>query len=82
MKCGILVGMEQNEYMSKINWSVFNNDPENNCYCRCGAIFRSHAKFVGVLGKMVARKPCPACGKNDDMQRVSSDPESFIIKGR
>ncbi len=67
--------------MSGVDWSVFDHDPKLTCYCRCGAIFRSHGKYLAALGKMVTREPCPGCGKSDDLRQTSSDPERYIMQG-
>lgn len=65
-----------------IDWTVFDKYSEDTCYCGCGAVFRSHGKFVNKPKcGLVTRKPCPACGKNDDICRLSADPETFTIKG-
>jgi len=65
-----------------IDWSTFNKSAEQNCQCGCGSIFRSHAKFVSKLGKVVSRKPCPECGKNDDLRQTTIDWDSSTIKGQ
>jgi hypothetical protein len=67
------------------DWSVFDGAPESTCTCRCvyAALkdgdeiptFRSHAKYVGALGALRSRKPCPACGRTDNLRSVSSDLE-------
>jgi len=70
--------MEQPE----IDWAVFDKYPENTCYCRCDAVFRSHAKSVIMPDEslqMITRSPCPNCGKNDDCWRISGDPETFMV---
>lgn len=69
--------------MQEIDWSTFDDLPESECECRCGAIFRSHTKGIyrdRVLA--ISRKPCPSCGRNNNLRRVSSDPESFTIGRR
>lgn len=66
----------------KIDWSIFDGDPEMTCGCRCGAEFRSHAKSFYTEGrKVITRKPCPQCGRNDNCNQISSDPEIFSIRG-
>jgi hypothetical protein len=70
--------------VAAIDWSVFDEYPENTIECRCGAIYRSHCKAVVTDGALVThlRKPCPACGESvDNARRVSSDPETFVIGG-
>jgi len=63
--------------MKPIDWTVFDKYPENTCECHCGTTFRSHSKAVilddGSMG-LFARKPCPNCGKNNEMRAVRSDP--------
>jgi len=69
--------------MEKIDWSVFDGDPEYNCTCRCGAQFRSHYKaFYDRGGRAVySRKPCPGCGRHDNISGIRSDWESFSLGG-
>lgn len=66
-----------------IDWSIFDGDPEQTCGCRCGHIFRSHAKLVMGVERphSKTRKPCPACGRDDNCDRLSSDPEPYSIGG-
>ena len=61
-----------------IDWSKF-IDFEDTCHCRCGKVFRSHAKFVIAVKKVITRKPCPQCGKDNDCMRVCSDREVMEI---
>jgi hypothetical protein len=66
-----------------IDWSRFDGDAESNCTCRCVfarlkdgdeiPTFRSHIKFVGAIGKLIARKPCPDCGRHDNLRSAESD---------
>lgn len=64
---------------TEIDWSVFDQDPEATCTCRCGTVYRSHAKLVHDQGHFqhMARKSCPGCGRNDDLRGVSSDWETM-----
>jgi len=67
--------------MSDVNWTEFDQFPEDTCDCRCGKTYRSHVKAV-MKEKLtlVSRKPCPNCGKTEDhLRRVSSDPEKWTI---
>lgn len=67
--------------MTAIDWSKFDEDPEMTITCGCGAVFRSHAKFVNVPEPHVeTRKPCPACGKTDRVRAARGDPESFTLR--
>lgn len=70
-----------------IDWSKFDGTSEMNCTCRCVSTrlkdgdeiptFRSHAKFVSFPSAgLRSRKPCPDCGRDDNLQSVSSDPEA------
>ena len=63
-----------------VDWSVFDKYSESTCYCRCGCVFQSHSKIDMELRRSIARKPCPECGKNDDLRRVSSGPEIMTIR--
>lgn len=70
--------------MTAIDWSVFDQHPENTCECGCGAFFRSHTKTVrnpentGFL--IASRRPCPGCGKTEGhLRAVRGDPETFVI---
>lgn len=62
-----------------IDWTKFNKYPESTCYCRCEAVYRSHAKFDMTKPGLVTRKPCPACGSTENCRRVSDDPERVTI---
>ncbi len=65
----------------EIDWSVFDGDPENTIECHCGAVFRSHSKYAGKpISRMISKKPCPKCGTNYRLRRISSDPEVWNIK--
>lgn len=66
--------------MSEIDWSIFDKYPEDTCDCRCGKVFRTHSKFVAELSRVITRKPCPDCGKNDNFRKISSDPEKWTLK--
>ena len=61
-----------------IDWSSSDKYPEDTCSCRCGNVYRSHAKYTKEQG-LVSRKPCADCGKDNDLRRVESDPESFSV---
>jgi hypothetical protein len=65
-----------------IDWTDFDGTSEQTCRCRCGTVFRSHARVRYDAGiRPIARKPCPGCGKSDDLWAISSDPELFTIEG-
>lgn len=65
-------------YEGEINWSKFTG-PKDECLCRCGAIFHSHTKWVLDADRVVSQDPCPRCGQNDNLQRVSSPPEIWGV---
>jgi hypothetical protein len=60
-----------------INWPE--GPPGSTVYCRCGGVWRTHTKTDYVVGITMAKDPCPWCGKHDDVRRVSSDPERFVV---
>lgn len=67
----------------KVDWSKFDQYPEDTITCQCGAVYRSHAKGKIEVDAFVlyTRKPCPGCGKTSDhVRRVSSDPELVTLK--
>lgn len=68
--------------MVEIDWSPFDKYSEDTCTCRCGATFRSHAKSVldGETLRLRSRKPCPACGRDDNLGRICADPEYMTIR--
>jgi len=55
-----------------------NGDPPE-CSCRCGMTFHSYAQLDMDRRKSITEKPCPGCGKTDDIWRGSYPPESFTI---
>jgi hypothetical protein len=68
--------------MTPIDWTIFDQYPENTVECRCGTNFRSHTKVAigdGNRLQVHCRKPCPACGSTTDPWRASSDPETYVI---
>lgn len=57
-----------------LEWREYEGEPEGNCECLCGVVFRSHARGVfrptvrggtGTEIGLVSRKPCPSCGKTE-----------------
>ena len=63
-----------------IDWTVFDQYPENTLTCACGHVFRSHSKYVRDPEPHIhSRKSCPGCGFQDRIVRASSDPEEFVI---
>ncbi len=64
-------------------WQKQDEFPESTCYCRCGAVYRSHSKVVNTPSGfvIVSRKPCPECGRDEgNLRRVSSDPEIMTLR--
>lgn len=66
----------------EIDWSKFEGDPEPLLSCRCGARYRSYVKanYRAGLG-LTPQKPCPECGRSDNIWRVSHGPEEFAVRG-
>jgi len=65
-----------------IDWSVFDGLSESTCMCRCGTVFRSHSKLAAVEPSgfvLTIRRPCPACGRNDNVSSARSDWEEYKI---
>lgn len=76
-----LIDEEQRSAARAIDWRAFDAHPESTCFCRCEAVYRSHAKIVMEPSPhVVARKACPACGRTDNLRRVSSDREVMTIR--
>jgi hypothetical protein len=65
-----------------IDWSIFSPGDEGQVSCRCGGSYSSHVKGIWVAEdqyKMHSQRPCPNCGQDDDIYRVTTEPESFTI---
>lgn len=64
-----------------VDWAPFDPHPESICYCKCDAVFLSHAKIVGVAGglRIIARKHCPVCKSRTSLVRVSSPREKMTL---
>lgn len=67
--------------MHNIDWRPLLKYKENVVECKCGAVYRSHTKGVWVEGRfaVISRKPCPACGKVNNVKRSTSPPETLIL---
>lgn len=67
-----------------IDWSILDKYPADTCECHCGEVYRSHAKAVltddGTFA-LVSRRPCPGCGSDRSLRKVSSEPETMTIGG-
>jgi len=66
---------------TEVDWSQFDQAPESTCYCRCEATYRSHTKLIRDQDQLkhITRSPCPGCGRNDNLRRISGDPEHMEI---
>lgn len=68
----------------KIDWSAFTWPIDQTITCRCGELFRAHAKFSnqeegpGVFSQI----PCPSCRSYGPHARSEGDPKSFTIGGK
>ena len=62
-----------------VDWSKFDEFPENTNYCRCGTIFQSHSKCViqNQIFGLFTRKSCPQCRKNNNIRRSCSPKEKW-----
>lgn len=62
-------------------WNELREHRESNCDCRCGATFRSLAQvdYEADPVKFVSERPCPQCGRTDDLRAIRSDPERFGV---
>ena len=67
--------------LAAVDWDGFDYPPNQIVTCRCGFRWRTHAKFVASLRRVVARQPCPnhKCGKYDQIIRAESDPEEYVL---
>lgn len=64
-----------------VDWSKFDGLPKPTVFCLCGEEYRSHAKYVmEPPPHMESQDPCPKCGKNDYIRKVSHDPEKYTIR--
>lgn len=64
---------------SELDWTKFDKYTEYDCTCHCGEHYKSHARYVGIQG-LVARKPCPKCGKVTDLTGLHLDQETLLGK--
>lgn len=70
--------MSKTTEIPAIDWSGFDFS-EDTCYCRCGEIYRSHTKYVGEISLPVSRIPCPSCGSQINMKKISGDQETMQL---
>ena len=67
--------------MSDIDWTQLAKYPPQTIECVCGAVYRSHAKFIGAIRLIVTQLPCPNCGKTSGHVRAArTDPENWSIR--
>lgn len=65
-----------------VDWTPFKQWSLSTNYCRCGAVYHAYYKVrrlenKGYVG--VTDRPCPACGRYDNVRRSSTEPEAFSI---
>ena len=65
-----------------IDWTPLLQYPPAENFCRCGVVYVSHAKIDMAIRRTVTRLPCPGCGRDDNLFRSSSPPESVTIRPR
>ena len=65
--------------MTTIDWSALDRYTEDTCECHCGATYRSHAKYSMADNGIVSRRPCPNCGSDRNLRKVSHGSEVFTI---
>jgi hypothetical protein len=77
------------------DWTFHNDYPEVDCYCACGAVFKSHMtvrrKLRAIGGsrdgmrpgfEIITRTPCPRCSARHRVIRGERDPKDFDIRER
>ena len=65
--------------MKKTDWSIFEGELPAACFCGCGAVFHSHAKYDMSIGGCVSQKECPKCGSDRTLQRVCHESEIMSL---
>ena len=58
-----------------VDWSVISDGIPDGVECKCGTIFLSYTKFVGILSRVISKDPCPKCGTRSSFWRVTSPKE-------
>jgi Zn finger protein HypA/HybF involved in hydrogenase expression len=66
--------------MKKIDWSIFEGEEPATCYCRCGEVYVSHAKFHGEVRHSITKENCPRCGSDRNTRRISFGPEKWTLE--
>ncbi len=74
--------MNEQIEQEQVDFSAFEHDSiSQTIYCVCDTLYRSHGKLVmEPKPHYVTLKPCPGCGHNNTVRRVSNDPEIFTIR--
>ena len=63
------------------DWSKIEQYPKQTIECRCGAVFRAHARYSLIEGSVVTKEPCPGCGSFNTVRAARSDPEVWSVGG-
>lgn len=72
------------------DWSTFDKYPPSVLTCACGGGWDGHSKGVSVKAPeglvargfvVLARTPCPLCGKRTRVHKAESPPESYTLRG-
>ncbi len=72
---------ESGNVRDTVDWSKFDQYPENSVTCVCGHTYRSHCKFVQPPGHrplIVARKACAVCG-GERLRSAVGDTEHYVL---
>lgn len=62
------------------DWTDFGKVTQT-IYCKCGAVFRSHAKIDMTILRSVSKDPCPSCSTRTNSRRTSFDTETMTLGG-
>lgn len=66
------------ENHSDVNWSKFDNQPEREVACSCGAKFLAHAvRSTSGRPSFFIRKPCPGCGATRCWSKLEEHDQSI-----
>jgi hypothetical protein len=57
--------------------------PPQICYCWCNPVepFYSHCYIDFSDGAKYSKEPCPKCGSHTNIRKISSEKDTFIIRG-
>lgn len=64
--------------LEDVDWTGI--DWEDSLTCACGRQFRSASRYVAALERVVSRRPCPGCGRQDRIVHAEMDPETFTVE--